>query len=95
MKKPRFHVFPRPARPLTSKLARWLRRLQVLGRFDFSRNILPGGSARSKTARRFDWKVPTKKSHAPVRPHWLVIAVRGFAQSYRSHPVKIQIEKRK
>ena len=95
MNKPHIHAVTRPARPLRRKLSRLLKRLQALGRFDFSRKISPGGSARGKPARRLDWKDPAKKAHPHSRPHWLVIAVRGFAQSYRSHPVKIQIENRK
>ena len=80
-----------PARPLAGNVALFLWRLRALGRCDFSRNFSPVRLAGRVAAKRFHWKDTVRQA----RPGWLVIAVRGFARSYRSHPVKIQFGSKK
>ena len=67
--------------PRAGRLAFLLRRLRALRRRNFRR--------RASLAGRFNWNAAAQKRPAPAR--WLVVAVRWFAQSYRSRPVKIQI----
>ena len=69
--------------PRTGRLAFLLRRLRALRRRNFRR--------RASLAGRFNWKAAAQKWPARTRAGWLVVAVRWFAQSCRSHPVKIQI----
>ncbi len=69
--------------PRSGRLAFLLRRLRALRRRNFGR--------RASLARQFNWKSADRQRPMPARAGWLVVAVRWFAQSYRSHPVKIQI----
>lgn len=80
-----------PARPLAGSIALFLWRLRALSRCDFGRTFSLARAGGRASAKRFNWKDTVRKT----RPGWLVIAVRGFAQSYRSHPVKIQFGNKK
>lgn len=84
-----------PRRPLVGKIAFLLWRLRTLSRRYFGPTLSLARAGSHAAAVQSQRKHAAITFHPRSHPGLAVIAIRGFARSYQSHPVKIRMGNRK